>query len=119
VALLNGYGTAPVAGEVLARPHGEEKADDGNSSSNPKGPDARRPELAVELRQRDASCREEHDHDQEGEGPQNARGGRLAALGGFGIGGLDPPIEKKGDPHHGKERFKEPEHSGPPGVVLI
>jgi hypothetical protein len=36
---------------------------------------------------------------------------RLEALGDFGIGGLDLPIEKKGDPHHGKERFKEPEHS--------
>src|SRR4029077_16677479 len=57
VALLNVYGAAPVAGEVLARPHGEEKADDGNGSSNPKGPDARRPELAVEPGQRDASCR--------------------------------------------------------------
>ena len=42
VALLNGYEVAPVAGEVLARPDGEEKADDGKSSSNAKGPDVRR-----------------------------------------------------------------------------
>jgi hypothetical protein len=119
VALLNGYGAAPVAAEVLAGPDGEEKADDGKSSSNPKGPDPRRPELAVEPGQRDASCREEDDHDQEGEGSQDARRGRLEALGGFGIDGLDLPIEKKGDPHHGKERFKEPEHSGPPGVVVV
>src|SRR6202035_4729843 len=93
VALLNGYGAAPVSAEVPACPNGEEKANDGNSSSNPKGPDARRPKLAVEPRQRDASCREEDDHDQEGEGPQDARGGGLAALGSFGIGGLDSPIE--------------------------
>ena len=112
VALLNGYGAAPVAGEVTARPDGEEKAADGNSSSNPKGPDARRPELAVEPGQRDASCREEDNHDQEDNGPQDARGGRLAALGGFCTGGLDPPIDKKSDPHHGKERFIELEHSG-------
>ena len=69
VALLNGYGAAPVAAEVLARPDGEEKAGDGKSSSNPKGPDARGPELEVKPAQRDASCREEDDHDQEGEGP--------------------------------------------------
>jgi hypothetical protein len=113
VALLNGYRAAPVASELLARPDGEQKAGDGDGSSNRKGPDARRPELPVEPGQRDAICREEYDHDQEGEGPQDARGGRLDALSGFGTGGLDPPIEKKGDPHHGKERFKEPEHSGP------
>src|SRR5215467_8084921 len=29
VALFNGYGAATVAGEVMARPHGEEKADNG------------------------------------------------------------------------------------------
>ena len=39
-------------------------------------------------------------------------------MGGFGIAGLDPPIDNKGGPHHGKERLKEPEHSGPPGVVV-
>src|SRR5580704_6409611 len=119
VALLNSYGVAPVAAEVMACPDGEEKADDGNSSSNPKRPDARRPELAVEPRQRDASCRQEDDHDQEGERPQDLRGGGLEALVGFGIGGLDSPIENKSDPHHGKERFIEPEHSGPPGVVGV
>src|SRR5262249_1201165 len=48
VVLLNGYGAAPVPAEVLARPDGEEKAANGNSGSNPKGPEARRPELAVE-----------------------------------------------------------------------
>jgi hypothetical protein len=47
---LNGYGAAPVAGEVLARPDGEEKADDGKNSPNRKGPDARWPELAVTIR---------------------------------------------------------------------
>jgi hypothetical protein len=47
------------------------------------------------------------------ERPQDARGGRLDALSGFGTGGLDPPLKKKGDPQHGKERFKEPEHSRP------
>ena len=119
VALLNRYGAAPVTGEVLARPDGEEKASDGNSGSNTKGPDARRPELAVEPGQRDAGCREKHDHDQEGEEPQDARGGRLLALGSFGTGGLDPPVDNKSDPHHGKERFKEPEHSGPPDVVAV
>src|SRR5215472_17437585 len=96
VALLNGYGAAPVPAEVLARPDGEEKTDDGKNSSNPKRPDARRPELAVEPGQRDASCREKDDHNQEGEGAQDARRGRLAALGGFGISRLDLPIEKKG-----------------------
>src|SRR5580704_7801789 len=117
VALLNGHGAAPVAGEVLARPDGEEKADDGDSSSNPKGPNASRPELEVEPVQRDARCREEDDRDQQEEGPQDARGGRLDALDAFGLDCPDPPIEKKGDPHHGKERFIEPEHSGPPGFV--
>jgi hypothetical protein len=47
------------------------------------------------------------------------REGRLEALDGFRIGGLDLPIEKKGDPDDGKERFEEPEHSGPPGVVVV
>jgi hypothetical protein len=37
----------------------------------------------------------------------------------FGIGSLDPPIDNKGDPHHGKERFKEPEHSGPWSVAIV
>jgi hypothetical protein len=47
------------------------------------------------------------------------RGGGLEALVGFGIGGLDSPIENKSDPYHGKERFIEPERSGPPGVVGV
>jgi hypothetical protein len=119
MVLLNGYRAAPVSAEKLARPDGEEKAGDGNSNSNPKGPDARRPELAVEPGQRDATGREEDDHDQEGEEPQDARGGRFAALAGFGIGGLDPPIENEGDPDDRKERLKEPEHSEPPGVVVV
>ena len=37
---------------------------------------------------------------------------RLETLGGFGICGFDLPVEKKGDPDHGKERFVEPEHVG-------
>jgi hypothetical protein len=45
----------------------------------------------------------EGNHDQEGESPHDARGGRLAALGGFGIGGLDPPMEKKDCPDIGKD----------------
>src|SRR5215469_53874 len=119
VALLNSDCAAPVAREVLARPNGEEKAHDGNSSSNPKWPEARPPELAVEPGQRDASCRKEDDHNQEDEGPHDAQGGRLAAPGGFAAGSLDSPIDKKADPYHGKERFIEPEHSGPPGAVVV
>ena len=107
VVLLNGYGVAPVAAEMLARPDGEEKAADGHSGSNYKGPEARRPELAVQPKQRDARYREKCDHDQESEGPQDGPSGRLEALGRFGICGLDPPIDNEGDPHHGKERFKE------------
>src|SRR5215831_16218587 len=79
-----------------------------------KGHKARRPELAVEPGQRDARYREQDDHDQEGEGPENGPCVRLEALGSFGICGLDTPIENKGYPHDGKERFIEPEHSGPP-----
>ena len=71
VALLNGDRAAPVAAEVMARPDGEEKADDGNRSSNPKWPDARTPERVVKPSQRDASGREQDDHDQEGEDPQD------------------------------------------------
>ena len=37
VALLNGDRAAPVAAEVMARPDGEENADDGNCSSNQNG----------------------------------------------------------------------------------
>src|SRR5215467_7904543 len=89
VALLYGYGAAPVAGEVMARPHREEKAGKANRSSHPKGPEARRPELAVEPGQRDPICREQYDHDHEGDGPQNARGVPLATLVGFGVRGFD------------------------------
>ena len=95
VALLNGDGAAPVSAEVLARPDGEQKAGDGNGSSQPEGPKANRPELEVKPGQRDASCREEDDRDQENEDAQDARGSRLEALGGFGIGGFDLPIKKK------------------------
>jgi hypothetical protein len=116
VALLNGDGAAPVSAEVLARPDSEEKAEDGDGSSQPEGPKASRPELEVKPSQRDASCREEDDHDQEDEDAQDARGSRLEALGGFGIDGLDLPVEKKENPDHGKERLVEPEHSGPPGA---
>src|SRR5215469_2274603 len=54
VVLLNGYRVAPVPAEVLARPDGEEKAADGHSGPNHKGRETRRPELAVQPRQRDA-----------------------------------------------------------------
>ena len=37
VALLNGYGAAPVAAEALARPHGDQKAGDGDAAPNQKG----------------------------------------------------------------------------------
>ena len=58
VALLNGDGAAPVSAEVLARPDSEEKASDGDGSSQPEGPKAKRPELEIKQGQRDASCRE-------------------------------------------------------------
>jgi hypothetical protein len=57
-----------------------------------------------------------NDRDQENEDAQDARGSRLEALGGFGIGGFDLPVEKKENPDHGKERFVKPEHSGPRGA---
>lgn len=98
VALLDGYCVAPVAAKVPARPDGKQKAADRNSSSNPEGPQALRPELAIEPGQRDARYREQDDHDQESEGPHDWPCVRLEALGGFGICGLDPPIENKGDP---------------------
>src|ERR1700732_1555165 len=56
VALLNGDGAAPVSAEVLARPYGEQKAGDGDCSSQPEGPKANLPELEVKPGQRDASC---------------------------------------------------------------
>jgi len=95
VALLNGDGAAPVSAEVRARPDGEQQAGDGDGSSQPKGPKANRLELEVKPGQRDASCREEDDRDQEDEGAQDARGSRLEALGGFAIDGFDLPVEKK------------------------
>src|SRR5271155_474469 len=116
VALLNGDGAAPVPAEVHARPDGEEKAGDGDGSSQPERPKASRPELEVKPAQRDASCREEDDRDQEGEDAEDARGCGLETLSGFGISGFDLPVEKEGDPDHGKERFVKPEHSGPPGA---
>src|SRR5208283_3168979 len=119
VALLNGDGAAPVAAEVLARPDGEQKAADGDGSSQPEGPKANRPELEIKQGKRDASCREEDDRDQEDEDTQDARGSRLEALGGFGIGGLDLPVEKKENPDRGKEPFVEPEHSGPPALKVF
>ena|ERR1017187_9109948 len=101
---------------VLARPDGEQKAGDGDGSSQPEGQKASRPELEIKKGRRDASRREEDDRDQEDEDTQDARGSRLEAPGGFGIGGFDLPVEKKENPDHGKERFVEPEHSGPPGA---
>lgn len=105
MALLNGHGVAPVPAQVLARPDGKQKAGDGDGSSQPEGPKTNWPELEVKPGQRDASCREENDRDQENEDAQDARGSRLEALGGFGISGFDPPVDKEGDPDHGKERF--------------
>ena len=116
VALLNGDGAAPVAAEVLACPDGEQKAGDGDGSSQPEGQKANGPELEIKQVQRDVSWREEDDRDHEDEDTQDSRGSRLEALSGFGIGGLDLPVEKKENPDHGKERFVEPEHSGPQGV---
>jgi hypothetical protein len=103
VVLLNSDGAAPVAAKVLARPDGEQKAGDRDGSSQPEGPKANRPELEVKPGQRDASCREEDDRDQENEGAQDARSSRLEALGGFGIGGFDLPVEKKAIQSTGKK----------------
>jgi hypothetical protein len=116
VALLNRDGAAPVAAEVHSRPDGEEKAGDRDGSSQPEGPKPSRPGLKIEPAQRDASCREQHDRDQEGEGAQDARGDGLETLGGFRIDGFDLPVDEKGDPENGKERFVAPEHAGPPGA---
>src|SRR5580698_709788 len=113
MVLLDGDGAAPVCSEVHARPYGEEKAGDGNGCPHPEGPKARRPELEVKPGQRDAGYREEDNRDQENEDTQDARGSRLEALRGFGIGGFDLPIDKKEDPDHGKEKSIEPEHSEP------
>ena len=51
-----------------------------------------------------------------GEGAQDARGDGLQTLGGSRIDGFDLPVDKKGDPENGKERFIKPEHAGPPGA---
>lgn len=119
VVLLNGHGAAPVPAEVYARPDCKQQACDGDGSSQPEGPKVNWPELEIKPVQRDASCREEDDRDQEDEGAQDARGSRLETLGGFGISGFDRPLEKKEDPDHGKEGFVKSEHSGPPGVVAV
>jgi hypothetical protein len=105
---------------MLSRPDGEEKAGDHDGSSQPEGPKASQPELKIEPAQRDASCREQDDRDQEGEGAQDARGDGLETPGGFRIDGFDLPVEvdEKGDPENGNERFVEPEHAGPPGGRL-
>jgi hypothetical protein len=93
-----------------ARPDGEEKAGDGDGSSQPEGQKARRPEFKIKPGQRDASQGEEDDGDEKNEEAQDARGKRLEALGGFGIEGFDLPVEKKGKPDYGKEQSVEPEH---------
>src|SRR6516164_8091456 len=116
VVLLNRDGLAPVATQVLSRPDGEQKAGDHDGSSQPEGPKPGRQELKIEPAQRDASCREQDDRDQEGERAQDARGYGLKALGGFCIAGFDLPVDEKGDPENGKERFVEPEHEEPPGT---
>ena len=51
--------------------------------------------------------------------PRMREAGRLNALGSFGISSVDPPIDNKGDPRHGEERFKEPGYSGPRGVAIV
>ena len=116
MALLNRDGAAPVAAQVLSRPDGEEKAGDRDGSSQPEGPKPSRPRLKIEPAQRDASCREQDDRDQEGEGAQDTRGHGLETPGGFRIDRFDLPVDEKGDPENGKERFVEPEHAGPPGA---
>ena len=63
VVLLDGDGAAPVSAEVLARPDREEKAGDGDGSSQPEGPKAGRPKLKVKPGQRDARNREKDDRD--------------------------------------------------------
>ena len=40
----------------------------------------------------------------------------LETPGGFRIDGFDLPVDEKGDPEDGKERFVEPEHARPPGA---
>ena len=116
MALLNRDGAAPVAAEVLSRPDGEDKAGDHDGSSQPEGPKPGRPGLKIEPAQRDASCREEDDRDQEDEGAQDTRDDGLEMLGGFRIDGFDLPVDEKGDPENGKEGFVEPEQAGPPGT---
>src|SRR5262249_16473438 len=112
VALLNRDGAAPVAAQVLSRPNGEEKAGDQDGSSQPEGPKPSRPELKIGPAERDAGCRKQDDRDQECEGAQDARGDGLKTSGGFRIDGFDLPVDEKGDPEDGKERFVEPEHAG-------
>ncbi|HEX4169461.1 MAG TPA: hypothetical protein VHZ55_28705 [Bryobacteraceae bacterium] len=82
---------------------GEEKADDHDGSSQPEGPKPRRPGLKVQPAQRDASCREQDDGNQEGEGAQDARGDWLETPGGFRTDGFDGPVDEKGDPEDGKK----------------
>ncbi|SPE26333.1 hypothetical protein SBA5_540091 [Candidatus Sulfotelmatomonas gaucii] len=113
MALLNGDGAAPVAAEMHARPDGKQQAGNGDGSSQPEWPEAIRPEREVKPGQRDVNWQEENHRDQENEEAQDARGSRLEALGGFGIGGSDLPVDKKDNPDNGKERFVEPEHSEP------
>ena len=88
MALLNRDGAAPVAAEVVSRPDGEEKAGDHDGSSQPEGPKPSRPGLKIKPAQRDASCREQDDRDQEGEGAQDARGDGFQTLGRSRIDGL-------------------------------
>jgi len=75
------------------------------SSAHSRRACIRRPERKVKPAQWDASCREEDDRDQEREDAEDARGCGLETLSGLGIGGFDLPVEKEGDPDHGKERF--------------
>jgi len=75
----------------------------GDDSSQPEGSKAYWPELEIKPGQRDASCQEED--------AQDPRDGLLQALGCFGIGSFDLPVEKKEKPRHGKEKPVEPEHS--------
>jgi hypothetical protein len=80
---------------VHARPHGKQQPGDDDGSSQPEGPKANWPELDVKPGQRDPRCRKKNDRDQENDDAQDARGKRLQALRGFGIGGFDLPVEKR------------------------
>jgi hypothetical protein len=53
--------------------------------------------------ERDAGRREEDDRNSEDQDTQDARAGRFEALGVFGIGCPDLPVEKEDNPDDGKK----------------